>query len=209
MNNRPLLTVAVGLGVIVMGVVFAVSRTTEVTAEDFTRDVTASAGVEWYVGSVGVLNLVLWGIAAALAAFVAYLQRAHRRALILFAVLSVLLLLDDSLLQHELVGPEIIGIPEVVFLVGYAVMAVCLLPILSPRRVGTAGYSLLAAGALLAGSIAVDQVIGSSYLVEDGLKLLGTLLWATVPVLVHLHDQPRRPVVIDLREPSQEAVVAR
>lgn len=221
-----LVAVAVTLGVCVVALVGVATDLTGVPAATFTRDVSASAGVAWYTGSVSVLNLVLWGVAAALAAFVAALHRRHRAALLLFAAVSLALLADDALLLHEVVGPWL-RVPELLFFVGYATVGVVLALLLRPTRAGTAGWALLGSGALLAGSIVTDVLAGDSFFAEDGLKLVGTAVWVTVPVLVHLQaerlqariplDAPRaarrppvRPAsVVDPRGSSSEGSGAR
>ena len=189
---------AVTVGVLLVTSVALVAWWTDTPAGIFTRDQSATTGTAWYTGSVSSLNLVLWGVAAALATFVASLHRANRGGLLIFAGFSAVLLADDALLLHEFVGPRL-QVPEPLFFVVYAAAAGMTVWLLSPARAGTAGWAVLLGGGLLAASIGTDIVVEDTFLLEDGLKLVGTMVWATVPVLAHLHTERVR----SLRELEQ------
>lgn len=89
---------------------------------------------------------------------------------------------DDALLLHDAVGPNN-GVPQEVFLAVYAVVAILLTTSMlrDPHR-GVAVAFVLGA-ALLAVSAGFDQMFSGAHLVEDGAKLLGALVWLTLPML--------------------------
>lgn len=177
-----------GAACAVVALLAVVTSVSDREAVDFMREANMTTGSVWWLGSGAMLNDVVWGAAAALAAFVASLHAGHRAAMLLFAGVSAALLADDALMLHDNLGHHA-GVPEAAFYAVYAVAGLCLLRLLRPSRAGTAFRVLLAAGALLALSILVDLARGSgapvSILVEDGLKLVGSALWACVPVVLH------------------------
>lgn len=177
-----------GAATALLVVVVVVHVGTDLEAADLLRDVSAVAQVPWWTGAGAIVNLCLWAVAAALAAFVAGLHPSFAGTLRLFAVLSLLLLLDDLLLLHESAETQL-GLSNAVFFLPYAAGALVLAWLLRVPRAGTAGWVLLAAGGLLASSVAVDLALGGigsrEVVIEDGAKLVGTALWACVPVVLH------------------------
>lgn len=171
------------LGVVLLGVA--------VSGDDvgmFTRDATTLAPhLPFYAGSISVLNGVAWGAVASLSLFVGhYGPAALRRPLRLLAALAVMLLLDDTLMLHEEVGPSL-GIPEPAFYTVYALTAATLTWSMRRHLRTGVGAAFLLGAASLAVSVLVDVdpggVTGATFLREDGPKLLGAFLWVTVPLL--------------------------
>jgi len=132
---------------------------------------------------------MVWAAAGSLAVLVAYLEPLRRRWLLTFAVLLFLLAADDALMLHESGTSQVI--PEVALFVPYAVTGLLLLRDLTRRKVEDSTIAFLIGGVLLAASVILDQAVGRVYLLEDTPKLLGSLVWLTVPPL-------------SLRPPSQE-----
>ncbi|MEX5718032.1 hypothetical protein [Geodermatophilus maliterrae] len=160
----------------------------------FTRDGSSLGGLPWYSGSVSMLNTMVWAAVTALALLVAWLEPRDRLRLTVLGGFVLVLAADDALQLHESVGPEN-GVPQKVFLALYAVTAVLLLVLFlrGGRRGPTIAF--LSGGALLAVSIVFDQLVDRQILiVEDGTKLLGAIVWLTVPVLAvsrrARHDRP-------------------
>jgi hypothetical protein len=148
----------------------------------FTRDVQVTAGMPWYTGALSLFTTMVWAGVTALAAFAAWLEKDERRRLGGLAVLAALLMADDALQVHDEVGPQN-GVPQIAFMVVYALAAAALsLAFLRrPRAAATAAFVL---GAVFLGaSVVVDQLLRHAFLLEDGAKLLGALVWLTVPVL--------------------------
>lgn len=148
----------------------------------FTRDVQQTAGFQWYTGSVSALNLMVWAAVAALSLFVAWLIPAARHRQLALGGFALVLAADDALMFHETEAYGS-GVAEWLFLALYAVVAL----LLSWWIVRDAGLEVVVAflsgAALLGLSVVVDQVITGSYVVEDGAKLLGSLVWLTVPLI--------------------------
>ena len=166
-------------GLTVVALVLIAAAITDRSAGDFTWDVRTlclEAGVRlpFYAGWVSQLNIMVWSVAAALAGVVAYLQTDRRLWMLTFATLLTILALDDALTLHE-GGPHRV-IPEPVFYVAYAVLAVLLLA-LANDGIDDHAVLFLIGGLCLAVSIAVDTVVEHRYLVEDSFKLVGALLW--------------------------------
>ncbi|MGY1622103.1 hypothetical protein ACI789_07915 [Geodermatophilus sp. SYSU D00965] len=148
----------------------------------FTRDVQVTAGMPWYTGALSLFTTTVWAGVTALAAFAAWLEEDERRRLGGLAALAALLMADDALQVHDEVGPQN-GVPQIAFMVVYALAAAALsLAFLRrPRAAATAAFLL---GAVFLGaSVFVDQLLRHAFLLEDGAKLLGALVWLTVPVL--------------------------
>ncbi len=179
---------AVTLGVAVLALVALAARVLHVSTGEFTRDPAALApGLPFYGGSVSILSAVVWGVAGALCLFVAWTTPAYRRALVLLGTLALLLLADDVLMVHDDLGPRV-GIPDEAFYVVYAVLAALCVGALRGRLRRGPGAALLLGGALLGLSVAIDTLDREGdlwFLAEDGAKLLGGLVWITVPVLAY------------------------
>ncbi|SFP83517.1 hypothetical protein SAMN05660464_4380 [Geodermatophilus dictyosporus] len=165
----------------------------------FTRDGPALADLPWYTGSVSQLNAMVWATVAGLAVLVAWLEPGERARLGTLAAFVLALAADDALQLHEAVGPDN-GVPQKAFLLVYAVTAALLLVLF--LRGGRRGptTALLCGGALLAVSVLFDQVVHRQILIaEDGAKLLGAIVWLTVPVL-----SVSRPARRDRRPPEED-----
>ena len=158
----------------------------------------AGAVLPLLAGGLSLVNTMVWASAASMAVLAAVLWPPRRRWLLGFAFLTILLALDDALLLHDEVGP-VLGLPEEGFDLLYAALGVLLLlgafrPAVNVRpedrlsrfRVQnlSAGGRAFILGLLLLGvSVVVDQTMHGQPLWEDAPKLLGALVWLTVPLL--------------------------
>ena len=147
-----------------------------------TRDPQTSADVAWYTGSVAVFTDMVWAVVAACTLLAAWLVPRERPRLVAFGAFAAVLAADDALLLHDEVGP-INGVPQEVFLAGYALAALLLLVPFLRRPWTASSVAFLLGAALLGLSLVADQLFPGLHLLEDGAKLLGVLLWTTVPVL--------------------------
>lgn len=198
------LTMALMIGGALLGAVALTASTTGSRLGVYTRDVAslaADAGVTlpMFAGAVSLLNTMLWACIASSALIAARLNPAKRTWLISFAAFVLVLAADDAVLIHESAG-----ISEVAFFTAYGAGAVILtVAVLIPRpvaapgststralrfgdlvlRAGPMAAAFLFGGILLAGSLVFDHLIPGPVLLEDGFKLLGALVWLTVPVL--------------------------
>jgi hypothetical protein len=142
--------------------------------------------------------MMAWASAGSMAVLAAVIWPPRRRWLLGFALLNILLALDDALLLHEEVGPAL-GLPEKGFYLLYAAIGVLLLlgalrPAVSGRgedrpwelrvqNVPLSGWAFVLGLLLLGLSVVIDQTTHGHHLWEDAPKLLGALVWMTVPLL--------------------------
>ncbi len=158
----------------------------------------AGAVLPLLAGGLALLNVMVWASAASMAVLAAVIWPPRRRWLLGFAFLNILLALDDALLLHDEVGPEL-GLPEEGFDLLYAAIAVLLLlgalrPAAGARpedslsrfrvqNLSSGGRAFILGLLLLGVSVVVDQTMHGQPLWEDAPKLLGALVWLTVPLL--------------------------
>jgi hypothetical protein len=181
-SARTLVTAALVLGAVVLGATAQIAALTHESLSVFTRDITVGAGVPPYVGAISLLNGMVWAAAGALALFVACLEPVRRRWLVLFGGLMLTFAADDSLRLHESVGPAV-GVPEPAFFAVYAGAALYLLAGTRARPFDEGTVAFVLGGFLLALSLVIDEVFHDLYFAEDAAKLLGALVWLTVPPL--------------------------
>lgn len=183
----PVTAAAVALAVV--AVTWLAARLSDGDVGLLVRDPSTTFGGPWRTGGAAMLNATMWGVAAALGGFVASLHPRHRTGLLLFTGLSLVLMVEDTFQTKDLGEP--FGVGEEPFLAAYGVAGLAVAWLLRPPRTGAAGWTLLAAGALLAASIVVDQLRGGanpgSILLEFTPMFVGTAVWACVPVLLHHH----------------------
>lgn len=187
MQARRLVLTMLLLGGFLLLTTAVASAVTGQSVGEFTRDTAtlcAEAGskLPFYAGSISVLNEMVWPSVACLAMLVAALVPARRLWLLAFSGFNLFLAADDSLMLHERVGPGH-HLPELTFYVIYALFAAFLLGGLRHRLRDAVTVPFALGGVLLAGSIFLDQIDLDIYLLEDGLKLLGSFVWLTVAPL--------------------------
>jgi hypothetical protein len=180
-------TVAAACALLVVALAWLAAALKSYPVADLVRDPSTVSESRWWTGGAAMLNATLWGVAAALGGFVASLHRTHRAGLLLYTALSFVLLIEDTFQTKVLVRP----LGEMPILAGYAVLGLVCAWLLRPAHTGPAGWTLLAAGMLFAVSLLFDQARGESYesliLLEFGPMLVGSAVWACVPVLLHQH----------------------
>ena len=190
-----LVPAALVLGLVVLGLTAEAAALTHESLSVFTRDITVGAGVPPYVGAVSLLNGMVWAAAGALALLVSHLEPVRRRWLLVFAGLMLVFAADDALRLHEGVGPAV-GVPELAFFAAYGGAAVYLLVGKIAKPYGEGSVAFVLGGFLLAVSLLIDEVLPGLYFAEDAAKLLGALVWLTVPPLflpADLRERPRTP----------------
>ncbi len=172
-------------GLLAIGLAALVASVVDRPFEVLVRDVTAMVDERPYVGALSLLNVVVWSVISALSAFVAWITRPTVRApAALLGAFTAAMAIDDALLLHEDLGP-MVGVPERLFILVYAIAAAGVAGLLVLRRIHAAILPYVVGGAALAASLVVDQVTEDWYGIEDSLKLLGALVWIAVPILVH------------------------
>jgi hypothetical protein len=204
MSSRVLVGSAVVAGLVVLGLADVVAHLSGLPVGAITRDAQSTQHTSAAVGAVSLFNDMAWAVAGALSLFVAWASPVARPYMLVFGMLMFILAADDSLMLHEIVGPKIVGIPELAFFALYALLAVWVLWLLvrskAPRNVT---FTYLLGGCFLAASVLADLTGRNWYLVEDGAKLLGTLVWITLPLMAY--DAQRRQGTDVQRHDEQDA----
>lgn len=155
-----------------------------------TRDPVAVGNLPPWTGLLSTLGLCAWAAAATVALFAGAWVRERGGATAVPAgwffgagALSVVLLLDDAFLAHEILLPVFVGIPEkaVYAMYGLAALAWFVGGLRFLR--GTPWLLLGIAGLGFAASVVIDVVSGDNdpaftVLLEDGAKWIGIAAWA-------------------------------
>ncbi len=184
---RPILLVVSALvsGVLLLALVAVAASVVGEPISNFTRDAVAVADVPWYTGSVSLITCMVWAATAAMSFFVAWAVPGARRPMLALGVFTLVLAVDDAMLVHDQIGPGQ-GVPEVLFPVGYASLALLVLWEVVRGGTRTTISVYLLGAALFALSLLLDQLLDDiSIATEDSAKLLGVLVWATVPALFY------------------------
>lgn len=197
------LFVAPGLAAIIATA--AIVAVTGRSAGFFTRDPSVLGDLPYYAGALSTFTVGAWMSAASLAAVAGWIVPARRAAMLHLAALLAILGVDDGLMVHEALAPRL-GIPETVLYAVYALLALATVRAFAPRTGGAATWVLLLGFALLGSSVASDVVAADPYLLEDGLKLLGVLTLASVPVLTI--DASRSEAAASVTPTSRQSLVS-
>ena len=182
--NRKLLS-CLALTLIVLTIVGTQSY---VPVAYLTRDASVVSGSKFYAGLISNIGLFLWCSSGAVALFSSLLlkrQGYEHLGYFLFSgsIISFILFLDDFLLLHELVFPDYLGISEKFFVLLYPLMLLSFSIFFLKVIVKTQVVIFALALCFLALSMALDKILPhiniSSYLLEDGFKLLGIVGWSS------------------------------
>ena len=162
---------------------------------------TVSWNINPFVGIVSNIGILCWCVCASICFFSAEILRSNTRKnkpfrtirefLYCFGTISVVLLLDDLLLFHETIAPNILNISEQTVYVSYAIIISGAIfryrKIIAQTEWNLFGLAFL----FLGSSVFIDGlaiyfnlsaifkpgVQGLQYLLEDGCKLLGIVSW--------------------------------
>jgi hypothetical protein len=180
-----LVGVTLVLGLLGPALALAASVATDTPVEDLTRDPVQTLEVGAYIGLLSTAGVALWSATTAVCLLGSRLLRGEQGHFLLGAgLLSLLLLLDDSLVLHEGLVPRILHIPEPVILSIYLLLTAAFLVRFFRHILGT-DYSILGmALAAFAISFAIDFAGGSQthtsgfvIFIEDSFKFMGIVFW--------------------------------
>lgn len=182
--------------VIALGIVVVARVITGIAIADFTVDpLIVVGGAPVYTGVLSTIGGLIWSGTFAVCIFSHAVMRnaANRDAnapfLLAGACITLILMVDDVFLFHEIISPRYFGIPQQVI---YAVYAVIVLWFLITFRATILRTDFLLLTLALAGfglSLLFDLTAGvnpypAQFLFEDGAKIFGLVSWAAYFVLL-------------------------
>jgi hypothetical protein len=190
--RSPLVPVAVfGGAVLLVAFVAASSRVVDRPVSYFTREPADALHAPAYVGALSNLGALLWMVGAT-ASLLTWLvvSRSVRSPLLWGGLLTALLLADDFFLLHDDYLPSI-GIPQRGANAAYFMLTVAYLVVFRDWLRARSGWMLLLAFGLLGLSAALDSAFRNQDALEDGVKLVGIVTWATFFVLTSVAELRR------------------
>ena len=156
-----------------------------------TRDALQVLEAPAYVGVVSTFGGLLWAGTAGICLFAAAAIHGRSgttevsRFLLASGGVTLLLMLDDVFLMHDVVLPIHAGIPEVMVYLAYALVLMGFLALFRGVIAATDFLLLLLAFAGLGFSVGLDVLdmllpfgLRGEFLIEDTAKLLGIVSWA-------------------------------
>ncbi len=157
-------------------VLFIASTVFGVAPSVLLRDPAAEFSFPLYAGAISSVGIGILLICSAICLFTVLFQTTDRLVLMVAAVLTGWMALDDAFLLHERVFNDKIGIPEEVLAFIYGVTSIWLLVQTRPVRFNQMRPYFLGGLACLGTSVIIDVVSGNStanVVLEDFLKLSG------------------------------------
>lgn len=162
---------------------------TGIPLEIFTKDLATVADVNPFVGIVSSIGVLLWCVGASICLFTfgKIIEQSNKINdysffLLFFGLTTLVLLIDDLFLFHELIAPKVLNISQEIVYVFYGILV--LFGIVRFRKIifQTEWIILSLAFVFFALSIAIDLfegllILHNSVFLEDSFKLLGIASW--------------------------------
>jgi hypothetical protein len=156
----------------------------------FTRDPATLTASNPFLGVLSSIGILFWAATAAICFFgfamlrSAAGERSTPRFLLDAGLITTLLLLDDQFLLHEYVFPLYLHFGEKIALLGYFVIVAAFLWRYRQQILSTDYLLLALAFGLFGFSVLADNLFSAvddncGYLLEDGPKLFGIIVWFT------------------------------
>lgn len=178
-----------------MSVIFLAVFQTSFTYGELFNDPADVVGFHPFIGLISMLGLFGWAAAAGVS-FLTYavIRRDGsvqlRRFFLCAGIFTLFLMMDDAFMLHEQVLPEGLGIRERYIKMAYLAAAGTFGAVFVRQLLGHGPLILVAAGLFFAGSFVFDSPVVLSafdlfetsfvlYVIEDGFKFTGILLWFT------------------------------
>ncbi len=182
-----LIIACIAISSVLIATVVLIHEITGTPVAALVRDPTATMETPAYLGLLSNTTILIWAAAAAISLFAAILlPGGHpvRGVLTLAGSITLILTFDDIYIFHEVIAPELLGIPEKVVYLGYALAAIWLLVRGRHLAKHSAQPLLILALAGLGLSVGIDVLdsrgcfpVEDPYLLEDGFKVTGALFW--------------------------------
>lgn len=185
---RLALAMAALLGTVGVIGTYLISAIADIPLGDLTRDPAAISNTKFYYGLLTYVDIVGWAFTTAICLLGAILigkasdYRKIRLFLMTGSVVNLILLADDTLMLHEFVFPELLGVPEFIVYGIYGLLVIGYLVYFLPQILQSEYLLLTVAGLFLGVSLGIDKVFQSSELItfiEDSAKLFGIIFWLT------------------------------
>jgi hypothetical protein len=192
-KNKPVFPFAIFayvLGILILGMVVFVRYIYEIPVAELTRDPVQLLNGRPYTGMLSNLGIIIWSATAGICLFVVILNLSYpelkrvRRFFLLAFILTLVLLLDDLFLLHDVILPEDLNLSENYLYAVYGILSLIFIIYFS-RDILQTPYLLLVAAVIFFGfSISVDTIVKyfslqHGFILEDGSKFLGIISWGT------------------------------
>ena len=174
---------------------------------DFSRDPLAVAengmGVSWYYGALSNLGVLVWTAAAAMSWLMGLASAARDRTYWwLAAGLSGVLTVDDLFQLHDRVVPQLTGSRDDWLIAGHALLAGIFM-IVCRDHIRRSPYGIALWATFWLALSVLEDVLGlladsaggndAAYVVEDGSKFVGAVLWASYLAITARNAIQNRP----------------
>ena len=181
---------------ILLFILVLVNLRTGTPLDTFTRDPSAIAEVDPFVGVISNIGILFWCVGASVCLF-SFFDTIGQKSkkineysffLLFFGLTTLLLLLDDLFLFHEYIGPKILNLSEKHIYICYGIIVLFGIVRFKKIIIQTEWIILGLAFIFFALSIAID-IFGSwlslpgSAFIEDSFKFLGIASWVSYFVL--------------------------
>lgn len=182
-----------------LGVVIAVGAMGE-PPEAVLRDPAAHYDYPWYGGLVSAFGVVIMAGSAAILAFTLVLVREAPPVLWAAAVLTAVLTVDDLVMVHDWILPNLVGIPEKASMAAYALVFLVLLWRHGLQSPGWEKSGFYLALGLMAAAVLIDRISPQPVwltIAEDVAKAGAFAAWAAYWTYVShavLHARLRPPL---------------
>ena len=165
-------------GCLAIALVALASRLLGEPAAVFTREPQRTLNGSYYVGSFSNLGGLIWFGAAAIMSFAARVKPLHRGALILAALVTWAMGLDDVFLLHDQVYPKLYLHETIVSALYFGAIGVIVLRY--HRQLSRSTLVGIVIAVIFWGlSVVLDRFLrGFGQLPEDGSKFIGIVVWA-------------------------------
>jgi hypothetical protein len=167
-------------------IVIIISTSKDIALDTLTKDPTETLNAPFYIGAFSNLGIMLWSGAAILCLFTAFhirgisFYREDYQFLIVSALLTIMLTLDDLFLVHEEVFPKYFNIPENAVILTYINIFIIYL-ILFRKKILSSEFLILALAFFFIGMAKVSDLlplpIKKDTFLEDAIKLFGIVSW--------------------------------
>lgn len=180
----PVISVLAAVAVFIVAARTA-AQASGVALHTLVRDGNQVADLDWYVGSISLLGVLLWASGSSVALAASFWTDGEDRACLrAFGIFGLVLAVDDGLMFHDAVlaaATDTTAFEPLVF-AAYGLVAARLawrfLPTLTPTAIvfGAASAALLAISGFVDGT-----GVGSAF-IEDGFKFAGIAAWTGLSI---------------------------